>query len=351
MHRSVATPIMITNVVLARASAAQSRVEPGSPGGSVPGDHGEALGELPMGQRDAGQRRSGERRGHPGDHRDRDAGGGTGLPLLAAAAEDEVVPALEPTTVAPASACSTSISLIRSCGVNAPRGILATSMITASGPRLVERGQRGQPVADDHVGVADRVPARPGSTGPGRPDRRRPRSPGRGRSAASAGRRARRGGEHAAPASQLPDLLILVGITVAVTRSAVPCPDPRRPAAGVRRVIKLRDAEIADRGADVGADHGDQRAGVQQPRDRSQGGRAAAADQHAQPATSTAPWKLISTLSVGPKSAGQASQAWCAGFVLLVADRLHLEGAVLHVEVPAQAFAEPVEHLAGSALG
>ena len=32
----VATPIMITNVVLARASAAQSKVLPGSPGGRWP---------------------------------------------------------------------------------------------------------------------------------------------------------------------------------------------------------------------------------------------------------------------------------------------------------------------------
>ena len=38
------------------------------------------------------------------------------------------------------------------------------------------------------------------------------------------------------------------------------------------------------------------------------------------------------------------------GLVFLVANRLELEGAVRDVEVPAKAFAEPVQHLAGAAL-
>ena len=36
--------------------------------------------------------------------------------------------------------------------------------------------------------------------------------------------------------------------------------------------------------------------------------------------------------------------------MLLVANRLELEGAVGDVEVPTKAFAEPVQHLAGAAL-
>ena len=108
---------MITSVVLARASAAQSRVLPGSPGGrcaettvkpwvrlrwvsGMPASAGAAIAELT-----------------PGIDRDRDAGLGAGLPLLAAAAEDEVVAALQPDDRRPARPCSTSSSLIRSCGV------------------------------------------------------------------------------------------------------------------------------------------------------------------------------------------------------------------------------------------
>jgi hypothetical protein len=38
------------------------------------------------------------------------------------------------------------------------------------------------------------------------------------------------------------------------------------------------------------------------------------------------------------------------GLVLLVANRLNLEGAVRDVEVPAKTFAQPIEHLTGAAL-
>ena len=38
------------------------------------------------------------------------------------------------------------------------------------------------------------------------------------------------------------------------------------------------------------------------------------------------------------------------GLVLLMANRLELEGAVRDVEVPTQAFAQPVQHLTGAAL-
>ncbi len=37
------------------------------------------------------------------------------------------------------------------------------------------------------------------------------------------------------------------------------------------------------------------------------------------------------------------------GLVLLMANRLELEGAVRDVEVPTQAFAEPVQHVTGAA--
>ena len=38
------------------------------------------------------------------------------------------------------------------------------------------------------------------------------------------------------------------------------------------------------------------------------------------------------------------------GLVLLVANRLELEGAVRDVEVPTQAFPQPIQHLTGAAL-
>ena len=45
-----------------------------------------------------------------------------------------------------------------------------------------------------------------------------------------------------------------------------------------------------------------------------------------------------------------AASCVVGGLVLLVANRLELEGAVRDVEVPTEAFAEPVQHLTGAAL-
>ena len=96
MAGSVATPIMITKVVLAVASACQLRVEPGSPGGAwpeitvkpwvssrwvsgTPANAGPAIAEETPGITVTGNAR-----------------GRAGLPLLTAAAEDEGVATLEP---------------------------------------------------------------------------------------------------------------------------------------------------------------------------------------------------------------------------------------------------------------
>jgi hypothetical protein len=48
---------MITNVVFAVANACQLRVDPGSPGCRMSGDHRETLGELAVGERHARKRR------------------------------------------------------------------------------------------------------------------------------------------------------------------------------------------------------------------------------------------------------------------------------------------------------
>ena len=92
----VATPIMITSVVLARGQRGPVQGAAGIVGRDMTRDHGEPLGQIAVGERDAGQRRGGDRRGDSGEDGDRDTGLGTGLPLLTAAAEDEAVAALEP---------------------------------------------------------------------------------------------------------------------------------------------------------------------------------------------------------------------------------------------------------------
>ena len=46
----------------------------------------------------------------------------------------------------------------------------------------------------------------------------------------------------------------------------------------------------------------------------------------------------------------RATSCVVGGLVFLVANRLELESAVRDVEVPTQAFAEPIQHLTGAAL-
>ena len=138
----VATPIMITSVVLARASADQSRVLPGWSGGrwaetmvtpwvrlrwvsGMPASAGAAIAELTPGITV------------------------TGTPASAQASSSspprpkmKLSPPFSRTTRRPARPCSTRSSLIRSCEVNSPRGILATS-ITSTPAGAWESTARG----------------------------------------------------------------------------------------------------------------------------------------------------------------------------------------------------------------
>ena len=65
-------------------------------GGDMAADHGELVGDAPVGDRDAGRARDRDRAGDAGDDRAGDAGLGERLELLHAAAEDVRVAALEP---------------------------------------------------------------------------------------------------------------------------------------------------------------------------------------------------------------------------------------------------------------
>ena len=96
MAGSVATPIMITKVVLAVAKACQLRVEPGSPGGAWPEITVKPWVSSRWVSGTPGQGRTRDCRGDAWDHRDGHARGHAGLPLLATAAEHERVAALEP---------------------------------------------------------------------------------------------------------------------------------------------------------------------------------------------------------------------------------------------------------------
>ncbi len=152
----VATPIMITSVVFARASADQSRVLPGWSGGrwaetmvtpwvrlrwvsGMPASAGAAIAELTPGMTVTGH-----------------TGRGAGQQLFAAATEDEVVAALQPHD------SSTRTSVLDQELVDPLlRGELAAGdlgHVDHLDPRgrLGEHGQGRQPVADDHVRALDR---------------------------------------------------------------------------------------------------------------------------------------------------------------------------------------------------
>ena len=277
---SVATPIMITSVVLARASADQSRVLPGWSGGrcaetmvtpwvrlrwvsGMPASAGAAIAELTPGMTV------------------------TGTPASAQASSSspprpkmKLSPPFSRTTRRPASPCSTSSSLIRSCGVNSPaRDLGHVDHLDARG-RLREHGQRRQPVADDHVRAPDRRQTghgeQPGVAGTaadqgdvadaGRASRR----PGRSRAGPdTAGRR---------PAGGAGDAVVLgVGPVAAGTTRAAPGEVALRPAASVpgdQRPL----GEIPHGGGHGDGVHGDHGTGGEQVGDHPEGGRRSAAD-------------------------------------------------------------------------
>ena len=100
-------------------------------GGRVAGDHRETLRDAAVSQRYAGQLGCRDGRRDAGDDLDRDSGLRAGDDLFHAAAEHERVPALEPDhDPALHGPRLTRMSLISSWGVNRPRGIFETSMIS-----------------------------------------------------------------------------------------------------------------------------------------------------------------------------------------------------------------------------
>ncbi len=92
----------------------------------VAGDEGDRGGVVAVGDRDAGVGGRGDPGGDPGDDLELDPGGAQRFALLAAAAEDERVAALQPHDAPPAFAASISRSPISSCGTEGTPGCLPT---------------------------------------------------------------------------------------------------------------------------------------------------------------------------------------------------------------------------------
>ena len=139
----------------------------------VAGDERDRAGDVALRHGDArvgGRRDAG---GHAGHDLELDAGRAQRLGLLAAAAEDERVAALQPHDPRPARACSTSSAVVSSCGTCSPPPTLPTSISSASGARAGERLRRDQAVVEDHVGARRSARARARSAGRDRRGRRR----------------------------------------------------------------------------------------------------------------------------------------------------------------------------------
>ncbi len=117
----------------------------------VAGDERDGRGASPVGQGDAGVAAGGDGRRHAGDDAEGDAGGRQGVGLLAAAAEDQRVPALEPDHDLPGSA------LLDKQGADLllakPRGPGALADVDPLGARRGQRQQlrRRQPVVKNHI--------------------------------------------------------------------------------------------------------------------------------------------------------------------------------------------------------
>ena len=157
MAGNVATPIMIAKVVLAVASACQLRVEPGSPGrawpeitvkpwvssrwvSGTPANAGPAIAEETPGITVTGMPR-----------------GRADLPLLTTAAEHEGVAALEPDDgLAPCRVLDQSLvdPLLRGGGASWDLGDLDEQRLRF---RVLQCRKRSQPIADDHIGIFDRL--------------------------------------------------------------------------------------------------------------------------------------------------------------------------------------------------
>ena len=154
MLTQLATAISSTSVSAEHASAAQFDRAVGMPGWQVPGDHGEGLGQAPVGQRDARQRRGGGGAGQAGDDVASDAGFGAGERFLSSPAEDERVPAFEADHVLPGPCVGNERRADFFLAELVFAGCLAR--VDQQHARAERCGERrvGEAVADDDVGVA-----------------------------------------------------------------------------------------------------------------------------------------------------------------------------------------------------
>ena len=122
-------------------------------------DHGEPGGDAAVGDRDAGVGWGSDGRGHAGYHLEGNAVTCKGKGLLAAAAKDEGVAALE------ARHAQASLRFLDKQGVDAVLGQLLLSSRLAGedalggGGRVVQQRRVGQPVVDDDVGPLQRLAA------------------------------------------------------------------------------------------------------------------------------------------------------------------------------------------------
>ena len=125
----------------------------------VAGDDRELVGDAAVGDRDAGDGGDGDRAGQARDDRDRDAGLAAGEHLLVAAAEDEVVAALEPHhPLAGQRALDDQPVDLLLLGRAAARQLGDVDQLDVGG-QLAEQLARREPVGDDDVGLHQRLAA------------------------------------------------------------------------------------------------------------------------------------------------------------------------------------------------
>ena len=154
---ALSTAISRTTVPRIRATRVPRDQRVGVAGREVAGDHGELVRDAAVGHRDPEAGRDGDGGGEAGHDGDRHVGGGAGEHLLEAAAEDEVVAALEADD-ALAGAGAVDDHLVD--GVlrrRAAAGQLGDVDQLDVGAELVEQLARREPVGDDDVGRGERV--------------------------------------------------------------------------------------------------------------------------------------------------------------------------------------------------
>ncbi len=128
------------------------------PGWQMAGDDRDILSDTTVGDRDAGVRGGGECRGHPRDNRAPHAGEPARLRLLAAAAEQERVPALEPDdhTTLKRPFDQQRVDAVLRAGERA--SALAAMDDLRFGPDIPENVSGHQAVSDDDIGHTEQFP-------------------------------------------------------------------------------------------------------------------------------------------------------------------------------------------------